>query len=534
MKHLSGLDASLLHMETPQMPMHVGALHLFELPASYKGSFVADLREHIGMRLSLVPALRRKLAKMPLNISNPVWVDAAPDLSQHIVAVKLRKGSGLAELEAEVGARHSVLLDRDRPLWKFHVFEGLAPGADKQKRFALYTQLHHAAVDGQAAMALANAILDIGPVPRDVEVEPRAARKPGIGMAEMLSGVLVNQLQQYANIVKALPGSVSALSQVARQGVGGAARKAMASVRGRAPATAQVCNLGFAPRTRLNASVTSARSFAAVSLPMAGLKALRRAHDATLNEVVLMVCSGALRRYFLQHGPLPRKSLVAAVPISLRAAGDTASNNQASMTLVNLGTHIADPMKRLLYVKAASAAMKATLGSVKSLMPTDFPSLGIPWLMSAAASLYGRARVADRIPPIANVVISNVPGPAFPLYMAGARMLTNYPTSIVVHGVALNITVQSYNASLDVGLIACAAAAPHLADLATHITDAFDELTSLPATADSVVAATAAPVAVATAAPVAAGSRPVKSVAKVTSASAQARAGASVRKRVKR
>ena len=147
---------------------------------------------------------------------------------------------------------------------------------------------------------------------------------------------------------------------------------------------------------------------------------------------------------------------------------------------------------------------------------------------------YGRAKVADRIPPIANVVISNVPGPAFALYMAGARMLTNYPTSIVVHGVALNITVQSYNASLDVGLIACAAAAPHLADLATHITEAFDELTALPATAAPVAAARAAPVAAATAAPVAAGSRPVKSVAKVTPASARARAGASVRKRVKR
>ena len=518
MKQLSGLDASFLHMETPQMPMHVGALHLFELPASYKGNFLADMRAHMATRISLAPALRRKLALMPLNLANPMWVDAAPDLDQHIVGVKLRKGSGLAEMEAKVGELHPVLLDRDRPLWKFHVFEGLAPGPNKEKRVGLYTQLHHAAVDGQAAVALANAILDVSATPRDIKVEPRAAKKPGLGLVQMLSGVLVNQLQQYANIVKALPGTVSALSQVA----GGAADKAVASVagKGKAERINPAGSLGLAPRTRLNASVTAGRTFAAVSLPMAELKALRRAHDMTLNDVVLMVCSGALRRYFLQHGPLPRKSLVAAVPISLRAAGDTASNNQASMTVMNLGTHIANPMKRLLYVKAASAAMKSTLGSVKSLMPTDFPSLGIPWLMRTAASLYGRAKVADRIPPIANVVISNVPGPAFPLYMAGARMLTNYPTSIVVHGVGLNITVQSYNDSLDVGLIACAQAAPHLADLAVHMTESFNELKALPPTSSASVEAAVKPV-----------EKAAKSVAKATTSP---RASAAVRKRVKR
>ena len=516
MKQLSGLDASFLHLETPQMPMHVGALHLFELPASYRGSFVVDLRAHMATRISLAPALRRKLALMPLNLANPMWVDAAPNLDHHIVAVKLRKGSGLADMEAKVGELHPGLLDRDRPLWKFHVFEGLAPGPNQEKRVGLYTQLHHAAVDGQAAVALANAILDVSATPRDIKVEPRAAKKPGLGLAQMLSGVLVNQLQQYVNIVKALPGAVSALSQVA----GGMADKAVGSVSGKAQSAGPAISLGLAPRTRLNASVTAGRVFAAVSLPMAELKALRRAHDATLNDVVLMVCSGALRRYFLQHGPLPRKSLVAAVPISLRAAGDTASNNQASMTVVKLGTHIADPMQRLLYVKAATAAMKSTLGSVKSLMPTDFPSLGIPWLMRTAASLYGRAKLADRIPPIANVVISNVPGPAFTLYMAGAKMLTNYPTSIVVHGVGLNITVQSYNESLDVGLIACADAVPHLADLAVHMTESLNELKALPSTSSAGADGFKK-----------LAEKPAESVAKAT---AQTRASAPVRKRVKR
>jgi diacylglycerol O-acyltransferase / wax synthase len=480
MKHLSGLDASFLHMETPEMPMHVGALHVCELPADYSGSFVDDIRAHIATRLPLVSAMRRRLEKMPLNLTNPVWVDAQPDLNEHIVSIKLRKGSSLEDVEARIGQLHTVLLDRSRPLWKFHVFEGLKAGPGKTKRYALYTQLHHAAVDGQAAVALANAILDTGPIPRDVKIEPRAKRS-AMTMTEMLSGVLVNQLQQYANIVKGLPATVGALTDVARKtaaNVGSsAAGKVVATAKRQAQPAGQVSNLTLAPRTRLNASVTASRVFASVSLPLAELKAMRHQFDATLNDVVLMVCSGALRRYFLQHGPLPRKSLIAAVPISLRAAGDASSNNQASMTVVNLGTHIANPMKRVIYI---CAAMKANIGSVKSLMPTDFPSLGVPWLMSTAASLYGRAKVADRIPPIANVVISNVPGPAFPFYLAGAKMLTNFPTSIVVHGMGLNITVQTYNESLDVGLIACAEAAPHLHDLALHITAAFEELKALP------------------------------------------------------
>ncbi len=521
MKQLSGLDASFLYMETPQMPMHVGALHLFEMPASYKGDFVADMRKHMAARLPLAPALRRKLAWMPFNLANPVWIDAMVDLDDHIVPIKLKKGGGMAELEAKVGELHPKLLDRDKPLWKFYLFEGLAPGPNKEKRYGMYTQLHHAAVDGQAAVALAAAILDVSPEARDIKVKDKP-RNLHIGMAQMLSGVFANQLNQYANIVKGLPTTMGALGTVVKQGAGGVTTAAMAKVRGDGPKAENSVSLGLAPRTKLNASVSATRAFASASLPMAELKALRRAHDATLNDVVLMVCSGALRRYFLDHGPLPRKSLVAAVPVSTRAAGDTSSNNQASMTVVNLGTHIADPMKRLLYVKAATAAMKATtIGSVKSLMPIDFPSLGVPWLMSAVSSVYGRAKMADRIPPVANVAISNVPGPAFPLYMAGAKMLVNCPTSIVVHGVALNITVQSYNESLDFGIIACGKAMPDVAELAAHVHEEFEALKALPPTALAV-----APTAVAAGAPVAA------KKAKAIAAKAAAKPSAARRKPV--
>ena len=488
MKQLPGLDASFLHLETPQMPMHVGALHNFELPADYEGDFLADMRRHMAARLVLAPALRQKLVKMPLNLSNPTWVDAEPDLDAHIVGVTLPADSGQAELERRVGLLHPVLLDRSRPLWKFHVFDGLADGPGGSKRFAMYTQLHHAAVDGQAAVALGHAILDLSPAGREVDPQRRDKVRREVGLADMLRGALGNQFGLIVNAVKAIPGTVGVLSQMASQKVGDTAGHTMAALvsrlkgQGAAAKGKSVSNLALAPRTRLNTTVSDQRAFASISLPLAAVNATRRKHKASLNDAVLIVCSGALRRHFLKHGPLPRKSMLAGVPISTRAKGDTASNNQATMTIVSLGTHIADPAKRLTHVLAATAAMKANIGAMKSLMPTDFPTLGVPWLMEGLSALYGKARVADRLPAIANVTISNVPGPTVPLYMAGARMLTNYPTSIVVHGIALNITVQTYDESLEFGIIACGEAMPEVAELARHVRSAFDEFQALPAT----------------------------------------------------
>lgn len=479
MHQLSGLDATFLYLETPEMPMHVGALHLFELPAKSRGKFVVALRKHIASRLPAAPVLRRRLWWMPLNLANPAWVDADPDLREHIVEIKLPKGAGQPALEAAVASLHSVLLPRDRPLWKMHVFEGLAPGPDGQRRVALYTQLHHAAVDGQAAVALANAILDLSPEPRRaVQRLPKGERTFRLDMSQMLRGALGAQAQKVAQIVRELPSTVGTLKDAAL--VAASRTRLLGGGKG-------VSNLTLAPATPLNMSVTAERAFATVTLPLAEVKALGRAHEATINDMVLMLCSSALRRFYAKRRALPKKSMIAAVPISLREKGDNDPDNQASMSLVSLGTHLADPGKRLAHIKAATKAMKTTMGSVKSVLPTDFPSLGVPWLIEAATALYGKAKVADRIPQVANLVISNVPGPPVPLYMAGAKMLTNYPTSIVVHGLGLNITVQSYDQSLDFGLMADARAMPDVKDLANAIEIALDDLRLLPTDDESQV-----------------------------------------------
>jgi diacylglycerol O-acyltransferase / wax synthase len=477
MKQLSGLDASFLYMETAEMPMHVGALHVFELPAGQRGHFATALRKHIASRLPLAPALRRRLWWMPLNLANPAWVDAEPDLAAHIVEIKLppsaRLGSGMNELEAEVSRLHPVLLDRKRPLWKFHVFEGLAPGPNGERRVGLYTQLHHAAVDGQAAVALAQAIMDLSPAPRAIEARPSKREKVyRLDAAQALwRGVLANQAQKVLQIVRELPETLGTLSGAASRAVTGSALLGGQGGAG---------NLALAPRTPLNATVTEGRAFAAVSVPLGELKTIGRGFEATLNDMVLMLCSSALRRYYAKRRMLPKKSMIAAVPISLRAQGDTSSDNQASMSLVSLGTNIADPRRRLAHIVKATTAMKATMGDLKSVLPTDFPSIGVPWLMEALVSLVGKSGVADKIPLVANVAISNVPGPPVPLYMAGAKMLLNHPTSIVVHGMALNITVQSYAGHMDFGLMADAQAMPDVRELADAILIAMDDLRTLP------------------------------------------------------
>lgn len=475
MKQLSGLDATFLYLEKPEMPMHVGAMHVLELPAGHRGRYVNDLRRHMAARLPVAPVLRRRLWWMPLNLANPAWVDVEPDLTQHIVEHQLPRGSashGDARtlMEAEVSKRHPELLDRHRPLWKMHVIEGLPPSERGRRQVGLYTQLHHAAVDGQAAVALANVLFDLTPEPRKIEMRPgRRTRTFKLDMVEMLRGALSNEVAQIARIVRDLPATLGTVAGTAKAAF--SPRTLLGKTSG---------NVTLAPNTPMNATVTPARAFAAASVPLPELKALAHAHAATLNDMVLMLCSGALRSYLQQHGQLPRKSLVAAVPISLRDVGDTRADNQASMSLVSLGTHLADPVKRLAHIRTASGAMKSTMGRMKSILPTDYPSIGVPWLIEAAASLYGKARVAERLPQVANVVISNVPGPQVPLYLAGARVRSNHPTSIVVHGLALNITVQSFDAAMDFGLMADGAALPDVKLIALAVDAALEELRALP------------------------------------------------------
>ncbi len=479
MKPLSGLDGAFLHLETPETPMHVASLHLFDLPAGYRGDFHTDIKRLMKRRLHLAPVFQRKLAPMPLHFANPAWVhDGAVDLDYHVQRCTLPAPGGQAELEDCAARLHGELLDRQRPLWRLYVIDGLASG---QRGY--YVKVHHAVLDGQAGVLLAQALFDVTPKPRAV---PERSAKPGEhpGMAELAAAALKHDAAQIVKFVRHLPdvartlaGLAGGAAEAARGAVAGAGRRTAGTA---AAATARVDgmaqNLAFGPHTALNVPITGARTFAGLSLPLDALKALAAAHDAKLNDIVLALASGALRRYLAQHGGVPKKPLIAAMPISLRAAGNTDYTTQATMTLVNLHTHVADPVRRLRAIRDAAGAAKALSGRARSILPTDFPSITLPWLLHGLATLYGRSGLAAKIPPLANVVVSNVPGPQVPLYAAGARMGTYWPLSIPEHGLGLNLTVMSYAGAMGFGFTAARAAVPDARLLGQALLETFDEL----------------------------------------------------------
>jgi hypothetical protein len=512
LNHLSALDALFLYLETPETPMHVGSLILMEKPRGHKSSFYKNIRKHVASRMHLAPLFSRKLAFMPFDLANPIWVDAEEvDLDWHIESLKLPKPGTRLQLESAVAKLHEGMLDRDRPLWQFTVIEGLDSG-----EVAFYAKIHHAGLDGQGGVALAQAVLDIEPKPAaraKSTPEKSAAASSSLtpSAARMISAAFRTSVAQYGKILKAVPGAVkmvggltvSALSASQAKKLGAPSEQlagAIDSAASLASMAASVATLKvtdtplqaakkllpkgvkLGPRTPLNVAIGGKRAFATARLPLDQTKAIAKYFEVKLNEVVLATCAGALRRYFANDKTALAKAMVSAVPASLRAAGDTSQNNQVTMMLINLATNIADPIKRMDAIKASSQNAKMMTGAMKGVMSTataDLPTLGIPWLMSIITPLYKTAVASNRIPVVANVVISNVPGPPMPLYMAGAKMTSYYPVSIVTHGLALNITIHSYAGMLDYGFIAAKDEVPRLDKFAGMLRAAHEELVAL-------------------------------------------------------
>jgi len=463
MKPLGGLDASFLYMETPQTPMHVAGLSIVELPKGFAGSFYEVYKRHIASRLHLFPVLKKKIVPVPWDIDHPIWVDDdALDIDYHIRNLGLPKPGTTQQLEELVGRLHSNFLDRSRPLWEFYVIDGLAGG-----HVAVYTKIHHAAVDGGAGMALTNMMYDTSPAGRQIPPPPPASATKSAppDALELIGGAYRNMLSQQVSALQKIPDVLKAIASVAMPVVGNVVRIP----------TQGLPNL-VAPKTILNATITSQRSFTARSLPLATAKAIAKETGTKLNDVVMATCAGALRRFLIEKHALPKEPLVAFVPVSLRDPGNTEANNQVSGMLCSLATDVRDPRERLMAIQESSRQAKDLSGKVRDAQPRDFSIFGAPFVMHEAMELYGRSHLADRLPPPANVVISNVPGPQTPLYVAGAKVLTLYPVSIPAHGMALNLTVQSYCGSLDFGLTACRKTVPDLRKLADYLDESLQEL----------------------------------------------------------
>ena len=469
MNQLSGMDASFLHLETPETPMHVGSLMLLELPENYQGDYYEDVKAMLSKRLHLSSVLTRKLAQMPFELAEPVWIeDDDIDLDYHVRTVTLRRPGTKSQLEQLVARLHASLLDRSRPLWEMYVIDGLEDG-----QVAFYSKAHHSGVDGKAGVELAKVLYDTSPKMREVP-PPRRKRTSGnyqLGVTELLQAAATNAAQQYRKLAELLPTAAKAFATAA---------SVVASQR--TPVGERSLNLGLAPKTIFNESITNQRSYSTLSIPLADIKALGKRLGGTVNTVVMAMCSGALQRFLKDRDLLPKEALIALVPVSLRVEGDSAMNNQVSMVRVDLATDIDDLPARLKAIHASSEAAKAVVKELRPILGVDVPITGSPWLMTGLASLLGRSNLASRFAVAGNVVISNVPGSPMTLYMAWARMVHYYPVSIPYHGSALNITVQSYAGSLEFGLTACrrVLSQDESYELVEHLRTALHELEALP------------------------------------------------------
>lgn len=471
MKPLSGIDGTFLNLETPATPMHVGSLHLFEPPPGYRRDFFDSVKRMIASRLNIAPIFGRRLAQLPLHFANPVWVDEGVDLDYHIRCIDLPPPRSWQQVQDYVAKLHAEVLDRSRPLWMLYVFDGLE-GGDK----AYYIKVHHSLLDGQAGAALAGALVDLSPTSshaKRIRLRTRGTeRLPGV--LKLAGAAFRHDAAQYVKLVRHLPDVVRALAGLA---FGGGDKPAFARRSPKTSIGSQLWrNVSFGPRTIINAAITGERGFAAASIPLAEVKAIAAAQEATVNDIVLALCSGALRRYLARHGGIPRKPLVASMPISLRDPGNREFTTQATLSLVSLATDISNPLRRLRAIRSAVGVTKSAAKRVKSVIPFDFPTIGWNWVIGALASIYGKSHLADAIPPIANVVISNVPGPTVPLYVAGTRMKGYWPISIVEHGIGLNITLMSYNGVLGIGFTVASCLVPEPQELVADILAAHQEL----------------------------------------------------------
>ena len=456
MKRLSLLDALFLYMETPQTPMHVASVTIFK-PESPQDDLFARFREHVAARLDLLPSYLRRLEPTPLGIDHPAWViDDKLDLDYHIRHQALPKPGGMEELRTLIGRLHAVPLDRSRPLWEYHFIEGLEDGG-----FAVYIKVHHSTMDGVAGMATLGVTYDFAPgaqhetlleriVPPDVEPSD---------FIELTSTAVGDFIRQGWRAVKALPGVTRALTKVAPN-FGRDARFLFGYVKDM-------------PRTPFNKAISGHRVYATSSLPLHEVRTLAKSRGATINDVVLALCAGALRRYLAEHAALPEKPLTAGVPVSLRPLGNAQLNNQVVFTLSRLPTDVAEPLPRLAAAKAASQEAKNLFADMRDLVTTDISILGAPLFAMGLTRLWVGARAANYLSPFFNVAISNVPGPKQTMYCVGAPASHYFPVSIPYHGCALNITVQSYLDQLDFGLVACSETVPDTQRIADYLVEDF-------------------------------------------------------------
>ncbi len=430
---------------------------------------LALLTEVLAQRLPLVPVLRRKLLTVPFGLDQPYWVDDPDfDIEYHIREIALPRPGSEAQLTEQVSRLHARPLDRSRPLWEIYLITGLA-----KRRAAVYTKIHHAAIDGASGAELLTVLLDLSPDGRELPaVTPfQPASPPGpVTLAALAAARLawrpVQTVRITNELVKVLPTLTPAVSTLVggMLGLGRGDGGVIPSAPGRAPATP------------FNKPITPHRRLAVRSVDLATVKTVKNAFGVSVNDVVMAMCAGALRHWLTDHQALPEAPLVAMIPVSVRdPASKGAMGNKVSAMLATLPTHLTDPAERLQVVHGATTAAKAQQAAIPQGLIDQISDFSPPALTARAARVVFATGLLHRLPPF-NLCISNVPGPNVPVYLCGAKLLADYPVSVITDGQGLNITLVGYLGQLHFGLVACRELVPDIEALASYLVDELELL----------------------------------------------------------
>ncbi len=465
MHKLSILDASFLYFESEHMPMNIGAVEHFEIPPERRDTFYEDLLQYMQHVVERVPFMKEKLKHTPLGMDQPVWV-SDPDftLENHVQKLKLSAPGTTQQLETLVAELHEKPLDRARPLWMYYWIDGLESESEGSAGAGvLYSKYHHACMDGMAAQLILNTTLSPSPERLTPQAQhPSTAESPAPENLALLRDAANNLMRKPLGSNHPLKEQLNSALKLSRRILKGKSGLGAFAV--------------TAPRTPFNRAISSKRTWAGCSLPLDIMKEVGRTQKASVNDVLMTVVAGALRRYLIREGALPGRTLTAGVPVSLRATGDSSMSNHVTMLLCALGTQEKHPLKRMQLIRESMLTGKDLLDDVSGLMLEDAHIPGLPNLLKNTAVMYDRLKLADFFGPVMNVVISNVRGPSVPMFLDGARMLSHYPVSIPGHSVAVNFTVQSYLDRLDMGITACAKVLPNIDTLRQDILRSWQEL----------------------------------------------------------
>ena len=458
MQRLSGLDASFLYLESSAQPLHVCSILEID-PSTIPGGYTFDrLRDALTQRIKAMPEFREKLADNRFNLDHPVWVeDSDFDVDRHLHRIALPSPGGRVELGEICGHIASLTLDRTRPLWEMWIIENVGGAdADAGGQLAVLTKVHHACVDGVTGANLMSQLCTTEP---DAPApDPVDGVGGGSDLEIALSGAFkfATRPLKLANVVPSTLTTVVDTVRRARSGLTMAAPFA-------------------APKTRFNATVTGRRNVAFAQLDLEDVKAVKNQFGVKVNDVVMALVAGVLRRFLLDRDELPESTLVAMVPVSVHDKSDRPGRNQVSGMFARLHTDVEDPAERLRAIAAANSVAKQHSAAIGATLLQDWSQFAAPAVFGVAMRVYASSRLTSAVP-VHNLVVSNVPGPQEPLYFLGGQVNAMYPLGPIFHGSGLNVTVMSLNGTLDVGLISCPDLLPDLWDMADDFEVALKEL----------------------------------------------------------